>query len=146
MRDAEALADDIDVWLAARGWEQDESDGRRVILVTQEQWERIVAMNANPSESTETLKKYVAICRKQKLVHPRPTPEQAKAWKREQMNTSLSDGLRVDCDEGCHRCSGEYCNKHGTDPCDCDAADRHAEGRERHGKSAMQGQGQKSES
>lgn len=29
------------------------------------------------------------------------------------------------CDEGCSRCSGEYCDTHHTAPCECDTADRH---------------------
>lgn len=30
-----------------------------------------------------------------------------------------------ECDEDCPRCSGEYCNRHGNEPCDCDVVDRH---------------------
>ena len=29
------------------------------------------------------------------------------------------------CEEDCSRCSGEYCEQHFADPCDCDVAERH---------------------
>ena len=29
------------------------------------------------------------------------------------------------CTEDCTRCSGEFCERHGTNPCDCDVIDRH---------------------
>lgn len=28
-------------------------------------------------------------------------------------------------EEECARCSGEYCDVHGTEPCNCDTAERH---------------------
>lgn len=30
------------------------------------------------------------------------------------------------CEDDCSRCSGEYCDKHITDPCDCDVLERHS--------------------
>ena len=30
--------------------------------------------------------------------------------------------------ENCERCTGEYCDEHITDPCDCDVVDRHSSG------------------
>jgi len=34
--------------------------------------------------------------------------------------------LPINCEgEGCTRCSGEYCEHHGTEPCDCDVTARH---------------------
>jgi hypothetical protein len=29
------------------------------------------------------------------------------------------------CGDDCSRCSGEYCETHGMQPCECDTADRH---------------------
>ena len=29
------------------------------------------------------------------------------------------------CDEDCIMCSGEYCEQHFDQPCDCDVVDRH---------------------
>jgi len=31
----------------------------------------------------------------------------------------------VECDEDCPSCSGEFCETHGIEPCDCDTAERH---------------------
>jgi phosphoribosylaminoimidazole carboxylase (NCAIR synthetase) len=33
--------------------------------------------------------------------------------------------LEVRCEEDCNMCSGEYCNIHFTDKCECDVIDRH---------------------
>jgi len=43
------------------------------------------------------------------------------------MTIPESDGRAVPCEYGddCGRCSGEYCETHGNDPCDCDVVDRH---------------------
>jgi len=41
------------------------------------------------------------------------------------------------CDENCTRCSGEYCEQHSTDPCDCDVDARHAEPRRASGRAAQ---------
>lgn len=30
------------------------------------------------------------------------------------------------CPEGCTRCSGEYCERHFDQPCDCDVVERHS--------------------
>ena len=30
-----------------------------------------------------------------------------------------------ECKEDCRKCTGEYCETHTTDPCDCDVVDRH---------------------
>jgi|SRR5581483_352871 len=31
----------------------------------------------------------------------------------------------LECEDDCTRCSGEYCETHITDPCDCDCEERH---------------------
>lgn len=31
------------------------------------------------------------------------------------------------CEPDCQRCSGEYCDTHINDPCDCDVIDRHSD-------------------
>ena len=35
------------------------------------------------------------------------------------------DMPEISCEEDCTRCSGEYCEKHFNEPCDCDVVDRH---------------------
>lgn len=43
----------------------------------------------------------------------------------EQMSDNESDACPSTGEKNCTRCSGEYCNIHFYDPCECDAADRH---------------------
>ena len=35
------------------------------------------------------------------------------------------DGHGPDCPRGCRACSGEWCNIHGVEPCQCNQSDRH---------------------
>lgn len=37
-----------------------------------------------------------------------------------------SDYPEAPCEEGCTRCSGEYCDVHFCQSCDCDVVERHA--------------------
>jgi len=43
----------------------------------------------------------------------------------DERRTEESTSIDVECEPDCSRCSGEYCEKHGTSPRDCDTAERH---------------------